>query len=136
MRDARNIFCTVVLFSTGIGVNELCACSSIRMRISETSYTYITGGCNSLTRISVKRLNHCAYNERSAAIIRCEQKGFVVMKNVTFARRFIQTRFMCNFSSRKTSVKALAKRQAQFSGSAARHSGETTEAAGTLLSKS
>lgn len=55
----------------------------------------------------------------AATIIRCEQKGFIVMKNVMFAPRFIQTRFMCNFLQEKHQLKLLTKRQAQFSGSAA-----------------
>lgn len=39
--------------------------------------------------------------------------------------RFIRARFMCNFLEEKHPVKALVKRQAQFSGSAARRSRET-----------
>lgn len=103
------------------------------MRINGTSYIQ-RGGHNSLRRISVKRLNHCAYNERSAAIIRSEQKGFVVMKNVMSAWRFIQTRFMCNFLQEKHQLKLSLSVKRNFQ--AAPFTREMTEAAGTLLSKS
>lgn len=54
-----------------------------------------------------------------------------------FARRFIQTRFMCNFLQEKHQLKLSLSVKRNFQAPLRRAvSGETTEAAGTLLSKS
>lgn len=58
------------------------------------------------------------------------------MKNVMLGRRFIQTRFMCNFLQEKHQLKLSLSVKRNFQAPLRAVQERMTEAAGTLLSKS